>query len=246
MSDDPRNVVSIAFTGGIDSTALLYAMAGDRRTDKIYLLTADYGQANAEKSKELAEYHSNQLAGPTLGVCMVDIIGAGKIMPDDHPLATVGYVPADKDAAPDTPYPTEEQKLSYGYAFVEGRNAILFLQMARHCVTRDVRHLFTGHQLEPTEWRDYDSYRHRTEDFGPRFVDRMNLLLEVGFSKPVRIEAPFIAGRFSKEDIVNVALDNGLSPETLIERTYSCQFWPECKKCDNCVNRRLTFERLGW
>lgn len=219
-----KDEVAVTFTGGIDSTTLAYELA-DSGVRTLVLLFANYGQANANHSRELLKYHAKKL-----GAAAVTVDVGLPPWSCNSPLHQPGYVPQRADYSIDY----TEQRKSYDYALIDGRNAFLFLYMLSWCSQHKIPVLYTGHQYEPKEWAELDSYRHRTEDFGPGFIDRMNLLQEVGFRNRVRIEAPFIQRRLSKREIIKLGLSLGID---IKNQTYSCQFYPACGKCDNCICR---------
>lgn len=233
---------AVSFTGGIDSSVLAYWLAANARKKDLpllHLLVADYGQANFYKSWELAQLHAHkiynkyriQTSAQKISVC---IPGWSKV----GGLFEANFKPP-YDSPKDFDY--SEQKKTYDYALVDGRNAFIYITMFSSCCNIKVPTIYTGHQLEPVEWENIDSYRHRTEDFTPMFLDRMNLLQECGFSFRVRLEAPFIVSRMAKIDICRLGISYGVN---LRDETYSCQFYPECKICDNCRNRERTFASL--
>lgn len=241
ISDSFPKRIAITCTGGIDSTVLAAYLDENIPSDvEINLISCYFGQASwgvtdrlLRKLLHRMKDHRNRTVYRY--TCDFRFLEADK----DHPLRKVGYKP---DVASDKhSFDYNTQQKTYDYAYIDGRNAFMFLHMLSYCSKEKVPLLFTGHQYEIGEWENYDSYRHRTEDFGPMFIDRMNLLQEVGFRNRVRIEAPFIANRSSKKDICRLGMSLGID---LVADTYSCQFYPECGRCDSCMCRTRVFEEL--
>lgn len=233
--------IAVTFTGGIDSTFVLYEQ-GVRATE-IYMLACNYGQANWLKTVELGLYHQERLQNLGVDTRFIQLDVPIPSYASDHgqagPLRTEGFVPPEKVEKVDY----TQQRKTYDYALIDGRNAFLFLHMLCFCSNLYLPVLYTGHQYEPEEWEQLDSYRHRTEDFGPLFLDRINLLQEVGFRNRVRVEAPLLSQRMSKLDVMLHLRDTW--KVDLEQHTYSCQFWPKCGKCDNCINLESVFKQLG-
>ena len=224
--------VAVTFTGGVESTVLAYELM-ERQPVELHLLCCNYGQASYQQSSLLLKKHTDKLSKRALDLGVILFSQELEVSVPYaalSPLMRRGYAP--KEANHTIDY--TEQRKSYDYALLDGRNAFLFLHMLAYCSMMNVPVLYSGHQYEPKEWAELDSYRHRTEDFGPGFIDRMNLLQEVGFHRRVRIEAPYLLGRFSKADVMKRGLAMGLD---IRNDTYSCQFYPECGKCDNCICR---------
>lgn len=227
--------IAIAFTAGVDSTVLSYLLK--RRTAKnsdLYLLACDYGQANWKMTNELGKYHARDLPATfvPLTVVLPEFISTGGLF--EH-----GYKPA-KANGPVFDY--SEQKMSYEEELVPYRNAFLFLWMMSWCQKNGVTALLTGHQYEDSEWANVESYRHRTEDFGIYFLDRINQLGELGAKKYIRVQAPFLETYMDKKVIVQKGIELGID---LVNETYSCQYMPKCGMCDNCINRERIFKEAG-
>lgn len=229
---DPLERVALTFSGGIDSTVLAYYLLFTFDNIKhITLLPWNYGQAMWKVLDRLYKYHLEELRSRYKAEIEVKVIEIEFPEWMRGGLFESGFVPPYSNPKHHD-YSTEQ--MTYDYCLVPGRNAILMTITAGWCSLNRIQTLFTGHQNQPDEWRHLGSYRHRTEDFGTYFLDRMNLILEVGFPNPVRIEAPWIAQRASKEQIVSIGKRLGIN----LDMTYSCQFYPECGKCDGCVPRK--------
>lgn len=231
--------LAITFTGGMDSTVLAYDICSRLegfKADEVTLLVCDYGQASFKPSYELITYHTREIRKRYHIDVEFQVLVAqlpnwvGK----DAGLFKEGYVPS----TPSDVIDYSRESRSYDDELVDGRNGFLFLYMLSYCSKNEIPILYTGHQREPSEWANCDAYRHRTEDFGPEFIARMNLLQEVGFRNRVHIAAPFLDYRLSKLDIIRL----GKRLNVDLDKTYSCQYYPACGKCDNCTQREWSFK----
>lgn len=228
---------AIAFTAGIDSTVLSYQLKREQNKEEdLYLLACDYGQANWKMTVELGNYHARDL--PAIFVPIKVTLPEWEY---ENPtgLFKSGYKPG-KANGPVFDY--ADGKMSYEDELVPYRNAFLFLYMLSWCQREGIDTLFTGHQYEDSEWENVESYRHRTEDFGIYFLDRINSLAELGSKKYIRTRAPFLETKMDKKKICKMGLRFGID---LKNETYSCQYMPICNLCDNCVNRNRIFAEIG-
>jgi 7-cyano-7-deazaguanine synthase in queuosine biosynthesis len=240
--------VAITFSGGIDSTVLAYYFCSEQGKfdylsptpkdksvkTKVYLLQARIGHAaNYTATRELLDYHWEELTKRykdrfefyynTFKVKLPK--WSGKALNQE------GYVPIRHR---DNPLEKTFTELGPD-VFIDGRNAIFHLWLASYCSKHNIPTLLTGHQLEEYEFDELDTYRARTEDVGPYFIDRLNLMTEVGFKNRVKISAPWLDMRLSKYHIVKIGRELGVDLEN---KTYSCYFYPPCGKCGNCIIRQ--------
>lgn len=239
--------LAIAFTGGIDSTVLAYWLPHIWRSlhgsppDELRLMVADFEQSTFIKSQDLAVLHGERLREQHAAKSVVyhrvptDMWKHGNL----QGLWEYGFVP-DKPNPHRDDY--ENPTRPNAESFVEGRNNYIFTRLMIECSQLNIPVLYTGYQYESAEWDNLDSYRHRVCDAGPNFTDRMNLMQEVGFQRRVRIENPFITFRMGKADIIKLASQYAINVQ---EETYSCHYWPECGKCENCQNRTDVLNELS-
>jgi 7-cyano-7-deazaguanine synthase in queuosine biosynthesis len=248
MFQTNRRKVAITISGGIDSTVLAYYLCeNDGYVDflsptpyppkyktQIWLIQANIGEAaNTKATAPLLDYHRDELTriyGEKFEFCHTHIrvpipSWSGNSLQQD------GFVPDRHGDNPDQKTFTELGPK----VFIDGRNAMLFTWLLSFCSKEEILTLITGHQYEIYEWDQLDTYRARTEDVGPAFVDRMNLLSEVGFRNRVRIAAPWLDMRLNKYQIVLLGRRLGIDLEG---KTYSCYFHPPCGKCGNCIIRQ--------
>lgn len=235
---------AVTFTGGIDSTVLAYMLVKQARPEsEVHLVSCNYGQANWKNTFELRDMHEavlHNMLDLKKGFLVVHTqrIQLPAYTTCNTALFGVGYVPEVENRVVDY----SKQEMSYEKELIPYRNAFLFLNMMAYCRVHDLQFLYTGHQYQDGEWDNIESFRHRTEDFGAYFIDRINLLGEVGTDKYIRVVAPFLEQRADKRAICELGMLMGID---LAKDTYSCQYSPRCNKCDNCICRENVFKELG-
>lgn len=254
MSNEP---VAITLTGGIDSTVLAYKLCDEYNAQlaehytrnapdatqiqrrSVLFVYADmsingksFRQANHSISLELCVLHARKLASAYVKYLDINF----KVIPVVLPAWSAtgvfesGFMPSENSFLQFDQLSSAE----YGQkSHIDGRNTILFMHLMSFCAFQDIPRLITGHQLDAHEWSQLDSLKMRSDDVGPAFIDRINLMGEVGFSKRVRVEAPFINARMSKADIVREGWYRGIN----FDETYSCYYAPPCGRCQNCCIR---------
>lgn len=248
MLQSNNRSVAITLSGGIDSTVLAYYFCEQQEKftylsptprnsstkTKVYLLQARIGHAaNYRRTRELLDFHWEQLDRRYGNQFEFHYMTFKVKLPkwSKSSVDQEGFIPErHKDNL------TAKTFTELGpNVFIDGRNAIFHLWLTSYCSKNNIPVLLTGHQLEEYEFDELDSYRARTEDVGPYFIDRMNLLTEVGFKNHVRIVAPWLDMRLSKYHIVKIGRDLGINLE---DDTFSCYFFPACGKCGNCIIRQ--------
>ena len=244
--EQARTHCAVAFTGGIDSVTVCYYLADrfqqlGRKNVEMTLLYGDMGQCTFEKTYELAGLHRSKLEHlyPEMKFYQNSVQVYLPPYVRECGIFRYGYKPDHND--PEVIDYSDPHK-SYEYCFIEGMEAAIFLQLLIYCSHFNIPMLYTGHQNEPDEWENWDSYVHRTQDASPAAMDRYNTMQELGFSRRVRIENPFITYMMSKKEIGALAVEKfGID---IINTTYSCQFFPPCNKCGGCKMRHVTVNRL--
>jgi len=248
--------IALTLTGGIDSTVLLYWVCEndgkpwflsptengpDVRT-KFYLVACNFGQANWHRTWELLLYHK-AIVEKKYGDRFEFIAAEVKVpLPEwekDNALFKTNVKAGKGD---ETIADYKDAGRTYEDVFIDGRNYILFSWLMSWCSKENITLLLTGHQYEVREFDQLDSWKMRTEDVSPMFIDRLNLMNECGYRFRTRIEAPFFNMRLTKYQIVKLGKDLGLD---LGKDTFSCILEPACGECDNCIIRRKALAVLG-
>jgi len=208
----------ILASGGLDSTALFYAIAknpfvyGVNPEERIINLVVDFGQVTTEKSIEYVEYHQGVLGRGFLvrhraDIPMKDEVKGGPIFRFGEKI--------------------EPGRSSIAKDYINGRNTFLITQGA--CLASiEEMDLFVGFHHEEEE-----PHSDRTS----AFLDTYRELQEVGgFTKDeiTEIRAPFLECGFQKHQVALLALSLGID----LEKTNSCNYDPKgCEVCLACLVR---------
>ena len=221
----------VVLSGGIDSTVLMYWLHSQGY--ELEAFYCDYGQATSDTQYKYLFEHCANLQIP---ICPHRVYwpswarGKGTLFQAGSP------GPQMKD-----PYEaigmSEEQFAHYQTErrdFLQGRNTIFLTWACAYAVSKGIERVYTGFQLDDPEW-DSDSAVEPILgcDTTPPFVDAFNLLLCSGFSKHVEVVCPFLENKLTKQDIVNL----GRELQVDLDRTYSCERYPACGKCHQCLVR---------
>ena len=215
-------------TGGIDSTLLMYEMSSQ---DPI-VISVNYGQSVWKHQKELIHYHMQRCR---YSHPLVEINIRFEQWQKTPGLFTEGWIPPTKEDLKDL---TQIPHNSY---LIEGRNSIMLCYALAYCASHTIDELYMGYKYEMEEWENIRSTYSIANDTSPHFVDTMNILALSGFSRVVRIRAPFYERRWDKQRIIEECIRRGID----LDKTYSCYFWPgPCGKCDNCLQIKRALERI--
>jgi 7-cyano-7-deazaguanine synthase in queuosine biosynthesis len=222
--------IGMLVTGGMDSTAMMY-MAMNRVGLEIHPITVDYEHSAFYKQKALVEWHIEELRRRKLEATIKTL---QNIDVQFH------HFQRHSEALFDPTYKCEEvdplkewDKMRYEKELVEGRNAIMVLYALGYCASMQLDELWAGYLYSEEEWKHRFSVKLLLGDNSPQFVDTMNTLSMMGFSRPTRFRAPFYEQRLSKEDVFLIG--RGYSID--YSKTHSCYFPVPCNKCDNCLLR---------
>jgi len=224
------------FSGGLDSTTLVYMLLDDSFTP--HLISFDYGQRHA-KELEYAKRTSDKLG---LRHDIVDLTGLTHLISNSaltSPKDERSREPGETQEfieVPEGHYAEDNMKLTV----VPNRNMIMLSIAAGVAVNNSYEFLATG-----VHAGDHFVY----PDCRPEFIDVVNAAIVVGnvgfgpftdeaavtshVTPPSFIQAPFL--HKSKADIAYTALTLGVP----IEDTWSCYKGGEkhCGKCGTCVER---------
>lgn len=227
----------LLISGGIDSVTLAYVLkrAGALRG----MMFIDYGQASAQHQFNMVQEHASILGVETLKRESISwpvyARGAGYIFTcGKHPKPmTDPYAPVTM---------TKEEYDTYlkdQWDFIQGRNIIFLTHACSYAVHLGLATVYTAFQFDPPEWKNGGV---QGCDTSPQFVQAFNALAGLGgFSKHVRVECPFLDSCSSKKDIVRMARMHGVR----LSATYSCEFFPACGSCHQCLIRKDVLAKPG-
>jgi len=210
---------------------------------QLHLVAANFGQANYGITEKLMYQHAADLLKRFGDKWTIEVSTLRIPLPEwssDSTMLKSG-LPSSYEGAEISDYSDPD---IYGSAHVQGRNALIFVYLLSFCAAKKIPLLLTGHQLDVREWDQIGSLRMRCDDSGPLFVDRMNLLSEVGFTFRTRVQAPFLDQRLSKYQIVQLGKELEVDVGRL---TYSCIFDTPCvtEQCEQDIIRRKAFAVCG-
>lgn len=218
---------AILATGGMDSTTLIYASVA--QGVKPTLLSVDYGHAAFARQIEMLNHHVQALGlHPVVTIPVSYFAWQAK-----EGLFTGTGVKDDSDN-PHKPELFTEQAMRYKENFIEGRNLIMVAYCMAYASAHGIDELWAGYLRGAAEWENSRAYKMFTGDNSPQFVDLLNCMAFMGFTRQVRIRAPYYEKRFDKAAVVKLGRELGVD----YSLTHSC-YWPDpCGKCDNCILRK--------
>ncbi len=222
----------VVLSGGIDSIVLMYWLHSQGYELEAFF--CNYGQATADIQYKYVIEHTAELGIPFYSYEIewpVWARGKGTLFQEGS------EGPQMKD-----PYEairmTEEQFAHYQTErrdFIQGRNIVFLTWACAYAASKGIDRVYTGFQLDAPEWDSESAHSPIMGcDTTPPFVDAFNLLLCSGFSQRVQVLCPFLENGFNKEDIVNL----GRQLQVDLSRTYSCERYPACGKCHQCLVRK--------
>ncbi len=207
----------LIFSGGLDSTTLLYYMAKVEKVDKIHALTFNYGQRHAKEidhARRIVEFARDEI---DLEHRIVDLSSI-------KDLIAVGALTGDEEV-PKAHYADESQRVTV----VPNRNMIMLSIAVGYAVKVGAKAVYySAHR------GDYENY----PDCRKEFVKAMDTAVYLAnIFNPVEVRAPFID--IDKVGIVSIGLKLGV-PYHL---TWSCYEGGErpCLSCGACIERTEAF-----
>lgn len=207
----------VLFSGGMDSTVLLYAMkrAKDGRGDEVIALSFDYGQRHR---KELA---SAKLITQALGVEHKQVkldanLFKGSALTD---VSTTHRIPQGKK------WDDPEQTAT----IVPNRNAVMLTQAYALAYSRGIRHV---------AWAAHAGDAAVYPDCREEFAQRFDMMQESALGVHIRLERPFID--IDKAGIVAL----GIALAVPFALTWTCYLGgtTACGQCGSCMERLAAFK----
>jgi 7-cyano-7-deazaguanine synthase len=219
LAHEPILMAVIIFSGGLDSTTLLWYLVKRMGYGKVYALTFNYGQKHAkeiEHAKKIVEVARDRL-NAEIEHRVVDITSI-------HELISVGALTGEAEV-PKAHYADTSQRAT----IVPNRNMILLAIAVGYAVKVKAGKVFySAHK------GDYAVY----PDCRKEFVKAMDTAVYLAnLFTPVEVEAPFID--MTKAEIVKLGLELGVP----YELTWTCYEGKErpCLSCGACLERTEAF-----
>jgi 7-cyano-7-deazaguanine synthase len=211
----------VLFSGGLDSTVLLYKVAKEYGWKDVEALSFDYGQKHSvelEKASDIIEAVSGNWE------CIQIVVENGEYVLPGSSQTEAGI------KVPKGHYADESMKAT----FVPNRNMIMLSIAAGRAIGLGAKEVFYAAHAG-----DHAIY----PDCRPEFLYQINRCVQIGNYPGVfeGIQAPFIGK--TKADIVMLGTELGVP----FEMTWSCYEGREihCGECGTCVERKEAFELAG-
>lgn len=231
-------MATICYSGGIDSTVLMYELAEQGRLN--FAVLCNFGQPSFKRQLKCAQYHVDFLNRQG---CSVELKVMEFIPPKE--LLYLGESTPFFSSRPKNPLERRPTKgndvVKYrwdNFAITPGRNAlmILFAGMVSSRLEPDVAEVDTAYQFEQNIWDLQDTI---AGDEAPTFWLKMEMVLQSAFEVPVQLEQPFLDRHWDKKRIVQEGRSLGVD----FGKTMSCEFEVPCGVCAQC--RLVTKTLIG-
>jgi len=205
----------LIYSGGLDSTVLLYKLAAERRLAGA--LTINYGQRHS-KEIEFARRNCERLG---VKWDMADISNLGPIFGENS-------LTSAKVAVPDGHYEDATMKITV----VPNRNMLLISIAAARAIALNCDSVaYAAHSGDHAIYPDC-----RNE-----FADAMDAALRLCHYYPIKLERPFM--NKTKGEIVKLGAELGVDFSQTWSCYKGGEI--HCGTCGTCVERREAFERAG-
>lgn len=218
--------VGILVTGGMDSTTLLHLCTSQGH--EIFPITINYGHTAFNKQIEMLDYQIPELqkSGSVHDLTIIPITF------HDFQRHSTALFDENYKCMEENPL-QEWDQMRYEKSLIEGRNAIMVLYALGFCASKGIDELWAGYLYGAEEWEKRFTVKLLLGDNSPQFVDTINILSQMGFSKSIRFRAPFYEKKLDKEGVYFIGKEIGVN----YDMTHSCYFPIACHKCDNCLLR---------
>jgi len=223
--------VTIALSGGLDSTTLVYALVAKYGKDKVKTLSFDFGQRHnielemAKKTSQILEIENR--------VYKLDYL---KEISKDVSALIEGSELKPKTAEENAGDPQIN-------TYVPFRNMQFAAITAAFAEAKNSQYIFQG--LNATDLYGY-------WDTSEEFVKRINSVLELNRQNNIQFVAPFV--EFYKEDELKLAKELSEKFELdILKKTWSCYNglpesgeFKECGVCNTCSEKLLGYIQAGY
>jgi 7-cyano-7-deazaguanine synthase len=231
----------VVASGGIDSTVLIYQLHKKGKLGGVFFM--DYGQASRKVQLKYLKHHQNRLGFELIHQRVQFpgyMLGSGAIIS--------GKVKtAQKDAYESLSL--SGVKLSKWmdevWDYIPARNTMFILYALAWARWKEYKVVYTGFQFDEPEWKMFHKqmdYSSPGFDTTPGYVDAFNYFLSQGaMDGEMRVESPFLTDQLDKAAIVKL----GRRLKVDLDKTWSCEFYPECGACRGCLVRKKVLTSQG-
>lgn len=219
--------VTISYSGGFDSTVLLYLLVLKYGNEKVKCVSFDYGQRNSTelemvvKNCELLEVSNHK----------VDMSFLGEMLKDSSALLSTSEA---------TPKNANEAKADIRQTtYVPNRNMIFMSIVGAYAEANNSPYIFMANTRTDTAW-----------DGSSDFVTTLNNLFLLNTIDGVQVISPFI--RFTKTHEAMLAKELGNKfKRNILEFVWSCyneitESGKECGHCKPCKEKIIAYIESGY
>jgi 7-cyano-7-deazaguanine synthase in queuosine biosynthesis len=226
----------VVCSGGADSTVLLYMLHMLQVANRAVFF--DYGQVSADRQAECVAHAAGALGIKWQRVKLTMPTTTGGVYQR-------GFRPSRPDDADgrvaDGRTPLSGKRLDQWrrtqWSIIEGRNSIFVTWAAGLASQHKLRRVYVGFQEEKPECAEDDNI-----DTTRPFVESINSHLQFGVvTREVLVVAPFLDLGLNKQAIWKTGKSLGVD----FSQTYSCEFYPACRRCGACRRRARAIARVG-
>lgn len=218
----------VLYSGGLDSTVLLYKMVKEKGAENVIALDMYYGQKH-KKELECATYHCEKLSVKSIRTDLSNVYSLNK---DASALLA--------ESSQEISKKSYAEQLSDGgkvNAYVPFRNGLFLAYAAAVAEMLGCTEIAYGAHADDAAGNAYP-------DCSVSFVESMRKAILLGTQSDIALLAPWI--NLTKSEVVKRGLDLGMSKEDF-QHTWSCYEGQEfpCGHCGTCLDRRAAFVANG-
>lgn len=220
----------LLFSGGRDSIVAAAMLSRAGSLAGLYLF--NYGQQAYEHQLSLAEMYAERFGVPLL----TDEFNYPKKCP---PSAKAGMFI--KGFKPETEFTREEMAETVttpeDFGYIEGRNMLIFTTASIRATYHNCLKLAVGFQINDAEVRhNVDAETGVIADNTHEFLLKMQALINQSFmGNPLMLYAPLFG--MNKEQVLQLGRSFGIEFQGDTNWPYySCEFYPACGKCSQCLD----------
>lgn len=225
--------VLVVFSGGLDSSVLLYKAVSKYGKFNVYALNISYGQKHI-KEQEYAEWTAKHIWKDDVDKHLLRL-DVSNIF--DFNKNCCSLLQGSALSIPHKSYEKQlEGRTTPVSTYVPFRNG-LFLSIATSVAYQlGCQYVAYGAHLDDAAGNAYP-------DCSPEFNTALNTAVETGTGNQVHIYAPYLKKKFSKKEVVAYGIAAGMTHEEF-EHTWSCYEGTDepCGICGTCRDRKLAFE----